>query len=330
MTSVQNILDELDCKLTKLHLETCSENLPLYHYTNAAGLMGILTSGKIWLTDCCYLNDPGEIIFGRNYIFEILKQYEKEFSWITEMEKQIKEDIFHKHMSNVYVCSFCAMYDYLPAWRYYGDDGFGFAIEFSTDFFKPNEKIDLTKNHATITDILYDDIRINEANYTSFLARSMEEIRQAITKISDVRKMDDHIISRIKIILTSHLMALFPSIKHCNYKTEKEWRLFMYELFNNGERISPPRDDDFEKDTFKREVKKTISKSIYPLITACSQKIDVPYIKMKIKPTDISRIYVGPAYASSKKIISELTELLQSLKDFNHVGIKPSNIKYNP
>ena len=32
----------------------------IYHYTNDAGLRGILESGQLWLTDVFKLNDPSE------------------------------------------------------------------------------------------------------------------------------------------------------------------------------------------------------------------------------------------------------------------------------
>jgi hypothetical protein len=35
----------------------------LYHYTDICGLLGILTSFKLWLSDATYMNDPGEGIW---------------------------------------------------------------------------------------------------------------------------------------------------------------------------------------------------------------------------------------------------------------------------
>jgi hypothetical protein len=37
----------------------------IYHYTNDAGLRGILESGKLWLTDIFNLNDPSELSHAR-------------------------------------------------------------------------------------------------------------------------------------------------------------------------------------------------------------------------------------------------------------------------
>ena len=37
---------------------------PLYHYTNAAGLTGILNNQQFWFTSYLHLNDPSELRFG--------------------------------------------------------------------------------------------------------------------------------------------------------------------------------------------------------------------------------------------------------------------------
>jgi hypothetical protein len=36
----------------------------IYHYTNDAGLRGIIDTGKLWLTDIFNLNDPSELRYG--------------------------------------------------------------------------------------------------------------------------------------------------------------------------------------------------------------------------------------------------------------------------
>ena len=45
----------------------------LYHYTGMSGLLGILSSEKIWFTSILYLNDPSEFGYGLNFAIEILE-----------------------------------------------------------------------------------------------------------------------------------------------------------------------------------------------------------------------------------------------------------------
>jgi len=36
----------------------------IYHYTNDAGLIGIVEKGELWFTDAGFLNDPSELDHG--------------------------------------------------------------------------------------------------------------------------------------------------------------------------------------------------------------------------------------------------------------------------
>src|SRR5271169_4560199 len=46
----------------------------IYHYTDDAGLKGILEHGTLWLTDICRLNDPSELDHGFKIGIEELKK----------------------------------------------------------------------------------------------------------------------------------------------------------------------------------------------------------------------------------------------------------------
>jgi len=55
-------------------LETAPPPTMIYHYSDAAGLRGIVESGKLWLSDIFSLNDPSELRHGISYVTEILKE----------------------------------------------------------------------------------------------------------------------------------------------------------------------------------------------------------------------------------------------------------------
>jgi hypothetical protein len=46
----------------------------LYHYTNVAGLQGILKSVAVWFTDFRHVNDPSEISHGTELCRDIIRQ----------------------------------------------------------------------------------------------------------------------------------------------------------------------------------------------------------------------------------------------------------------
>jgi hypothetical protein len=116
---------------------------PLYHYTDADGLKGIVENGSIWFTDVRHLNDPSEFRFGldlvkisiQNHLNENNKKSINEFLSFSSrnLDSLISDVLFY------YISCFSYLRDDLNQWRSYGHDGSGYCIEFSEKFFEiPN------------------------------------------------------------------------------------------------------------------------------------------------------------------------------------------------
>jgi hypothetical protein len=63
-------------KILQAFVNTVEDKKPppiLYHYTNDAGLAGIVESGKFWFSDVFALNDPSELRHGLGIAIELLK-----------------------------------------------------------------------------------------------------------------------------------------------------------------------------------------------------------------------------------------------------------------
>lgn len=110
---------------------------PLCHYTDVAGLKGILETEELWLTSALHLNDPTEISFGREVAQEILKSYDRpggEDSDTAYLAETIGENALTSN-PGIYPFSFSRCRDDLSQWRAYGDNGRGVCIEFKPDVF---------------------------------------------------------------------------------------------------------------------------------------------------------------------------------------------------
>jgi hypothetical protein len=119
----------------------------IYHYTNDAGLRGILRSGTLWLTDIFDLNDPSELRHGFKQATRILT--ERAAVGARETQHFAKE--FERFLLSggveaaayFFVCSFSKWGDELGQWRAYADNGRGFSLGFDS---KPLESA-FTKHH---------------------------------------------------------------------------------------------------------------------------------------------------------------------------------------
>jgi hypothetical protein len=106
----------------------------LFHYTDFNGLSGIITSKQLWMMHYKYLNDPSEVRFALNVITDLIRK-NLEASKSTQFWQRFWA-LFTNGIedTDVFVLSFCQDGNYLPAWRWYADDGAGFSIGFKKDY----------------------------------------------------------------------------------------------------------------------------------------------------------------------------------------------------
>ena len=119
---VDGFLDQLNAKPTPAIL---------YHYTDSAGLLGILTTGKIRLTNIFGLNDPSELRHGLNHASQILIEesqggHQVDMGFAEFFKKAIDKNI--EKLALYLVACFSCDGDDLGQWRAYGNDGKGFTI----------------------------------------------------------------------------------------------------------------------------------------------------------------------------------------------------------
>lgn len=112
------------------------EHAGMHHYTTSSGLLGILESNELWLTDVRFMNDASELLYPSQIIMEAVRR-------IAAPSVRATRDVLNGlrergtavvEIFNVYSMSFCAKADLLSQWRGYGGDQ-GFAIEFNRDAF---------------------------------------------------------------------------------------------------------------------------------------------------------------------------------------------------
>lgn len=104
----------------------------VWHYTDAAGAIGIIASRTLWATSISFLNDRREYEFGRDLLKGILAEV-KESAHIHPLQKTFIEEIAAlademSHNSPLYVLCASEAKDSLSQWRAYGVDSRGQAV----------------------------------------------------------------------------------------------------------------------------------------------------------------------------------------------------------
>ena len=111
-----------------------SPPIPLYHYTSAAGLKGIIESGQLWASNARYLNDSAEVLLGIRHVRSILKSHRRKQT--TTNRKVLLDHLWHwmprleSVSDRAYAVCFCKTDDLLGQWRGYANMGGGYSIGF--------------------------------------------------------------------------------------------------------------------------------------------------------------------------------------------------------
>jgi hypothetical protein len=140
---------ERDNALMTSSIAAQSVNTPdvVYHYTNSAGLLGIIQNRELWFGDVDFMNDEQEIEYSREAVIAALEAKVDQLAQRMEnaedplIENRIDiirststmlRDVSRRGMRpHAYAACFCSDGDLLSQWRSYAGAG-GYAIGFRT------------------------------------------------------------------------------------------------------------------------------------------------------------------------------------------------------
>lgn len=199
----------------------------VYHYTDSTGLLGILQSGKIRLTDVFGLNDTSELRHGVHHACEILA--EKALAG-PPMAKLLSEEFSRLWKENIessahyLVACFSRNDDDLSQWGAYGDDGRGFAIKFDGCLL---EEAFLTQDNENNFGYHTFNVNYNDALLRNILQKIVGEALP-IMSMPDVNILDpetiNNIMGEIFSILSVCVIQTAIFFKHEAYSHEEEFR----------------------------------------------------------------------------------------------------------
>jgi len=136
----------------------------VYHYTNSAGLFGIVNSDRLWATDSKFLNDPSERAYAVEVAREVLEDLKRSSP---DGAKAIYEslgslNLVEQQSKQVFVTSFCRHGDLLGQWRGYGDFGNGYALGFSVNELRPHIQ------YGSLVEVVYGRDELQESLKDAF------------------------------------------------------------------------------------------------------------------------------------------------------------------
>ena len=200
----------------------------LFHYTDDAGLAGILESGKIRLSDIFCQNDPSEVRHGLAAASYAIK------SKISHRRPEIElfvtsfDNFCNKGgiegASHNFICCFSASDDDLGQWRAYANNGLGFALGFDTkkieDAFGASNNFS-NANYSSFP-ITYDDGKL--AKVQAELAELLLPSLALSLEVANEFETWKQYMSLISAKYSFSALRAALLFKHEAYKNENEYR----------------------------------------------------------------------------------------------------------
>lgn len=249
----------------------------IYHYTDGAGLLGILGSKSIWCTHLSYLNDASEHKYAWSIYSDLLsralftrREVDPRFAQAALMclNRQQDKEAALMHPRRYFVASFSEKGDDLAQWRGYAGAGPRFAIGFRKSEL---EKL-LSLEGMRLGKINYDAALAQEDMFGRFLAAAAELKSKWLAPETGYANPMDINPSEYNELNGKVVEDVAPLLKHWKFREEAEWR-----LFSDEQQL-----EKFREKTVHFRVGKSF---LVPYISVDLSKLDQPVATITVGPT---------------------------------------------
>jgi hypothetical protein len=178
----------------------------LYHYTSAAGFVGIVRDGTLRAGNFAYLNDAAEIHYGRQLVLSAIQSHmsARPPQAVARLLLRVQRtlDDIGKGLE-FYLACFCKKPDLLSQWRGYGSGRGRYCIGFDTDRLPP------------VWQVIYD-----ADEQGAQISRTIGAATAAARVGTGVEFTDE-----LHDALTRQLVRTLSCLKHPGFSEEREWRV---------------------------------------------------------------------------------------------------------
>jgi Protein of unknown function (DUF2971) len=224
------ILAEADARFTTTITDALQRapfpglNEPVFHFTDATGLYGILRTKSLWATLATALEDTSEIAFALSRARHILQSRDVErtspfLEQVVELLDLDRSQTIAILGMKTYIVSLRTRSDASAHWEKYGRDGTGFALAFAlTPLVLPG---------VLALPVIYDESQQDKLlrGFIESNVRALEEI-QPRCPLQDMRALRARAIQMTAL----GLWILSPLVKHPDFGHEREWRLIITDV----------------------------------------------------------------------------------------------------
>lgn len=218
------IAGQLEQSLTTEHLNDAQEGT-LYHYTDAAGFVGIVQNRELWATHFRHMNDRSEFETGQKLVDEAAASIEAVEQGLRQALMQefrkVHDSIPLTKAMPVFVVSFSEKPDLLSQWRAYAAGGGGFSLGFNP---LPNPA---RADHGGALAIALMRVEYDEAKLRATMTAQLRRLLDQSFAFFSANKVSfsPYIGYQIILFMLRQMGLLVPRAKHRAFEEEREWRI---------------------------------------------------------------------------------------------------------
>lgn len=224
----------LDAEVSKLaQPEDDEPTTTLFHYTDMAGLLGILKERRIWATHFQFLNDREELEAGRAAIevtaAQLLKKAQQD-TWQQRFLRNFldaakKGAVSYWTEVDLFIASFTEKGDSLTQWQGYGGSGQSVAIGFSPKQFEHDD---------TLVKCVY-----KKGLFQNLVARELQRIVRGGKRVLEHNRVQEvDLVAAAFNAACLSVSVLELGYKNHHFKHESEWRCMSFEVDKAEYRVS--------------------------------------------------------------------------------------------
>ena len=229
---------ELGIALGREWMQRYSEELgpvpPLFHYTGAHGVRGILNSDRIWASGAQHMNDWMEVVYGYDIMMGALRRLVRS-GGLPERSQRVFSDVLRaleqpdSPFVDAYFAAFCERGNLLSQWRAYAGTQ-GFAIEV--------DPIAIEGELTLTTKAPARNLRLAKVEYDP--DRQREGFKHLLHELTEtIEKQHGHS-ERMIVTLTEFVRIVLSSwaatVKHPGFQEEQEWRVIFQPMITTEEK----------------------------------------------------------------------------------------------
>lgn len=191
----------------------------LYHYTSQAGLLGIITTKTLWVTNLHYMNDAMEFAYAIDLASYLFAERRKQVTAGEDIAflDAAKTALESVRQINVHVFSLSEQGNLLSQWRAYCPRTGGYSIGFDPDRLRQL----MQPQQFFLASCIYDP-----QEQTKILSQIINELWEAFqAEISANPAWLAALVSKYCNMFIAEFIKVGPTLKDPSFFEEQEWRM---------------------------------------------------------------------------------------------------------